>query len=91
MRRWNCCAIPSCAACRSSSAAAVTASRACCPTARGVLRAAAGRVVCLIDPVGDVYACPFAIHDRFRAGNVVDRRTGFDSVWKKAPLFRGVA
>ena len=22
----------------------------------------AGRVVCLIDPVGDVYACPFAIH-----------------------------
>src|ERR1700743_2802093 len=30
----------------------------------------AGRVVCLIDPVGDVYACPFAIHDAFRAGNV---------------------
>jgi len=25
----------------------------------------AGRVVCLIDPVGDVYACPFAIHDAF--------------------------
>ena len=23
----------------------------------------AGRVVCLIDPVGDVYACPFAIHE----------------------------
>ena len=22
----------------------------------------AGRVVCLIDPIGDVYACPFAIH-----------------------------
>ena len=30
----------------------------------------AGRVVCLVDPVGDVYACPFAIHDRFLAGNV---------------------
>ena len=30
----------------------------------------AGRVVCLIDPVGDVYACPFAIHDAFLAGNV---------------------
>ena len=30
----------------------------------------AGRVVCLIDPVGDVYACPFAIHERFRAGNL---------------------
>ena len=32
----------------------------------------AGRVVCLIDPVGDVYACPFVIHDQFRAGNVRD-------------------
>src|SRR3954466_14872306 len=30
----------------------------------------AGRVVCLIDPVGDVYACPFAIHETFLAGNV---------------------
>jgi mycofactocin biosynthetic radical S-adenosylmethionine protein MftC len=30
----------------------------------------AGRVVCLIDPIGDVYACPFAIHDAFRAGNL---------------------
>ncbi len=28
----------------------------------------AGRVVCLIDPVGDVYACPFAIHEQFLAG-----------------------
>ena len=34
----------------------------------------AGRVVCLIDPVGDVYACPFAIHDNFLAGNLLDRR-----------------
>ena len=34
----------------------------------------AGRVVCLIDPVGDVYACPFAIHDKFLAGNVRQRR-----------------
>ena len=32
----------------------------------------AGRVVCLIDPIGDVYACPFVIHDEFRAGNVRD-------------------
>ena len=47
----------------------------------------AGRVVCLIDPVGDVYACPFAIHDRFLAGNVVSDN-GFDNVWKNAPLFR---
>lgn len=31
----------------------------------------AGRVVCLIDPVGDVYACPFAIHENFLAGNIL--------------------
>jgi mycofactocin radical SAM maturase len=46
----------------------------------------AGRVVCLVDPVGDVYACPFAIHDRFKAGNV--RGAGFASVWQEAPLFQ---
>ena len=51
----------------------------------------AGRVVCLIDPVGDVYACPFAIHDRFLAGNILSDTgfgTGFANVWKNAPLFR---
>jgi [mycofactocin precursor peptide]-tyrosine decarboxylase / 3-amino-5-[(4-hydroxyphenyl)methyl]-4,4-dimethylpyrrolidin-2-one synthase len=46
----------------------------------------AGRVVCLIDPVGDVYACPFAIHDRFRAGNVRDAG-GFAGVWRESALF----
>ncbi|GAA1890363.1 mycofactocin radical SAM maturase [Lapillicoccus jejuensis] len=46
----------------------------------------AGRVVCLVDPVGDVYACPFAIHDQFLAGNVRDDG-GFDRVWKHSPLF----
>ncbi|WP_295693331.1 mycofactocin radical SAM maturase [Lapillicoccus sp.] len=45
----------------------------------------AGRVVCLVDPVGDVYACPFAIHDTFLAGNIRD--LGFDRVWKESPLF----
>jgi len=46
----------------------------------------AGRVVCLVDPVGDVYACPFAIHDEFLAGNV--RGTGgFTSVWRGSDLF----
>jgi mycofactocin biosynthetic radical S-adenosylmethionine protein MftC len=44
----------------------------------------AGRVVCLIDPVGDVYACPFVIHDRFRAGNV--REHGFAHVWRTSEL-----
>ena len=47
----------------------------------------AGRVVCLIDPVGDVYACPFVIHDEFRAGNVRDVG-GFARVWKQSGLFR---
>jgi mycofactocin radical SAM maturase len=46
----------------------------------------AGRVVCLIDPVGDVYACPFVIHDRFRAGNVRDVG-GFAGVWADSELF----
>jgi mycofactocin radical SAM maturase len=46
----------------------------------------AGRVVCLIDPVGDVYACPFAIHDAFRAGNVRDPG-GFAAVWRTSELF----
>ena len=53
----------------------------------GLNMCGAGRVVCLIDPVGDVYACPFAIHDRFLAGNVLTD-SGFDNVWKNAPLFR---
>jgi len=46
----------------------------------------AGRVVCLVDPVGDVYACPFAIHDEFLAGNVRSPG-GFDRVWKSSDLF----
>jgi mycofactocin radical SAM maturase len=46
----------------------------------------AGRVVCLIDPVGDVYACPFAIHDEFLAGNVRDSG-GFTEVWRNSDLF----
>jgi mycofactocin radical SAM maturase len=47
----------------------------------------AGRVVCLIDPVGDVYACPFAIHDTFKAGNVREPR-GFTGVWRESELFQ---
>jgi mycofactocin radical SAM maturase len=46
----------------------------------------AGRVVCLIDPVGDVYACPFAIHDTFLAGNVRSPG-GFQEVWQHSELF----
>jgi mycofactocin radical SAM maturase len=46
----------------------------------------AGRVVCLIDPVGDVYACPFAIHENFLAGNVRSPG-GFEEVWRHSSLF----
>ena len=46
----------------------------------------AGRVVCLIDPVGDVYACPFAIHDEFLAGSV-RQPGGFQAVWRESALF----
>jgi mycofactocin radical SAM maturase len=46
----------------------------------------AGRVVCLIDPIGDVYACPFVIHDEFKAGNVREHG-GFTRIWKQSELF----
>ena len=52
----------------------------------GLNMCGAGRVVCLIDPVGDVYACPFAIHDAFLAGNVRDPG-GFADVWRHSELF----
>lgn len=52
----------------------------------GLNMCGAGRVVCLVDPVGDVYACPFAIHDRFHAGNVV-ADGGFATVWNESELF----
>jgi mycofactocin radical SAM maturase len=45
----------------------------------------AGRVVCLVDPIGDVYACPFTIHETFRAGSV--REAGFGAVWRDSELF----
>jgi mycofactocin radical SAM maturase len=47
----------------------------------------AGRVVCLIDPIGDVYACPFAIHQDFLAGSVRSPG-GFREVWQHSDLFR---
>jgi mycofactocin radical SAM maturase len=46
----------------------------------------AGRVVCLIDPIGDVYACPFVIHDEFLAGNV-RAPGGFAHIWRHSELF----
>ena len=46
----------------------------------------AGRVVCLIDPVGDLYACPFVLHDEFLAGSGRDEG-GFQKVWQDSDLF----
>jgi len=53
----------------------------------GLNMCGAGRVVCLIDPIGDVYACPFVIHDEFKAGSVRGEG-GFAEVWKHSELFR---
>jgi radical SAM protein with 4Fe4S-binding SPASM domain len=53
---------------------------------RGLNLCGAGRVVCLIDPVGDVYACPFAIHEAFLAG-AVRSAGGFAKVWRESDLF----
>ena len=50
----------------------------------------AGRVVCLIDPIGDVYACPFVLHDEFRAGCVRDPG-GFTACGAESELFRVAA
>ena len=55
-------------------------------TLPGLNLCGAGRVVCLIDPIGDVYACPFAIHDTFLAGNIRD--DGFAHVWRESKLFK---
>ena len=52
----------------------------------GLNMCGAGRVVCLIDPVGDVYACPFAIHDNFLAGSI-RAGGGFEAVWRDSALF----
>lgn len=49
----------------------------------------AGRVVCLVDPVGDVYACPFVMHPEFRAGSI-RRNGGFAAVWRESELFAGL-
>lgn len=55
-------------------------------TLPGLGMCGAGRTVCLVDPVGDIYACPFAIHEQFLAGSVKDVG-GFAGVWGSSPLF----
>ncbi len=55
----------------------------------GLNMCGAGRVVCLIDPVGDVYACPFVLHEDFKAGNVKDDG-GLAVVWRDSPLLKAL-
>lgn len=52
----------------------------------GLNMCGAGRIVCCVDPRGDVYACPFVLAEEFRAGNV--RESSFASIWTDSPLFR---
>ncbi|NJO55597.1 MAG: mycofactocin radical SAM maturase [Rhodospirillales bacterium] len=53
---------------------------------QGLNMCGAGRIVCCVDPVGDVYACPFTLASEFRAGNVRSPG-GFTTLWREAPLF----
>ena len=57
----------------------------------GLNMCGAGRVVCLIDPVGDVYACPFVIHDEFLAGSVRDPGGFTSSVAGQRAVHRAAA
>ncbi len=59
------------------------------PQLSGLNMCGAGRVVCLIDPIGDVFACPFVIDDQFRAGSVRDAG-GFEAVWKHSACFESL-
>jgi mycofactocin biosynthetic radical S-adenosylmethionine protein MftC len=51
----------------------------------GLNMCGAGRIVCCVDPRGDVFACPFVLADEFRAGNVRD--SSFAAIWTESPLF----
>ncbi len=53
----------------------------------GLNMCGAGRIVCCVDPVGDVYACPFLLAPAFAAGNVREPG-GFARLWRDAPRFR---
>lgn len=55
----------------------------------GMNMCGAGRIVCLVDPVGDVYACPFLLDPEFKSGSVRDPG-GFGEVWRNSTLFTGL-
>lgn len=52
----------------------------------GLNMCGAGRIVCCVDPVGEVYACPFVLAPEFSAGNV-RKPGGFARLWRESPLF----
>lgn len=52
----------------------------------GLNMCGAGRIVCCVDPVGEVYACPFVLAPEFSAGNVRDPG-GFAHLWRHSVLF----
>ena len=52
----------------------------------GLNMCGAGRIVCCVDPVGEVYACPFMLAPEFSGGNV-RQAGGFTGVWRGSPLF----
>ena len=52
----------------------------------GLNMCGAGRIVCCVDPVGEVYACPFVLDDSFSAGNV-RQEGGFKYIWRQSELF----
>jgi mycofactocin radical SAM maturase len=52
----------------------------------GLNMCGAGRIVCCVDPVGEVYACPFMLAPEFSGGNV-RQEGGFAGVWRTSQLF----
>ena len=52
----------------------------------GMNMCGAGRIVCCVDPVGEVYACPFVLAPEFSAGNV-RQPGGFAKIWRESALF----
>lgn len=52
----------------------------------GLNMCGAGRIVCCVDPVGEVYACPFLLDAAFSGGNV-RQPGGFAAIWREAPIF----
>ncbi|MFV9502954.1 MAG: mycofactocin radical SAM maturase [Oscillochloridaceae bacterium umkhey_bin13] len=53
----------------------------------GLNMCGAGRIVCCVDPVGEVYACPFVLSPEFSGGNV-RQPGGFGAIWRESARFQ---